>query len=69
MGSYVRLVVVIDGLSALASGQFAFLANFGASGKPVVAYLAVSAGLPLIWISGVALAGGIPQRGGWIRSK
>ncbi len=58
MGSYVRLVVVIDGLSALASGQFAFLASFGASGKPVVAYLAVSAGLPLIWISGVALAGG-----------
>lgn len=61
MGGYTRLVAAMDGMTALAAGQVAFLTSFHANGKPAVAYLAISLGLPLIWIPGVMLAGGYDE--------
>ena len=55
---YRRLAVAVDGIGALAAGQFAFMVK----GTGAVADLAVTWSLPVIWIVGIRLTGGYDSR-------
>jgi exopolysaccharide biosynthesis polyprenyl glycosylphosphotransferase len=61
-GSYLRQVITADGLCALASGMLALKLRFDGNGNPPSRYLALSLGLPLIWLCIVALTGGYDSR-------
>ncbi len=59
---YQRQVITADGLCALASGILALKLRFDGDGNPPSRYLALSLGLPLIWLSIVFLTGGYDSR-------
>jgi len=61
-GSYLRQVITADGLCALASGLLALKLRFVGGGNPPSRYVALSLGLPLIWLGIVALTGGYDSR-------
>jgi len=59
---YLRQVITADGLCALASGLLALKLRFDGDGIPPSRYLALSLGLPLIWLCIVFLTGGYDSR-------
>ena len=61
-GGYLRQVITADGLCALASGLLALKLRFVGGGNPPSRYVALSLGLPLIWLGIVALTGGYDSR-------
>ncbi len=61
-GGYLRQVITADGLCALASGLLALKLRFEGGGNPPSRYVALSLGLPLIWLGIVALTGGYDSR-------
>ncbi len=60
--NYLRQVISADGLCALASGLLALRLRFDGGGNPPGMYLALSLGLPLIWLFIVAFTGGYDSR-------
>jgi len=61
-GGYLRQVITADGLCALASGLLALKLRFEGGGNAPSRYVALSLGLPLIWLGIVALTGGYDSR-------
>jgi len=60
--AYLRQVIAVDGLCALAGGLLALKVRFEAAAEPPSRYLALSLSLPLIWLCMVRLAGGYDSR-------
>jgi exopolysaccharide biosynthesis polyprenyl glycosylphosphotransferase len=59
---YMRRARIIDGTCALGAGLLAFQIRFGDPRFGPAPYLAISLGLPLLWLASVALAGGYDPR-------
>ena len=58
---YQRRMVVLDGVCGLLAGLGALLGRFPGPVQPVL-YVAATAGLPVLWVSWVAMFGGYDTR-------
>ncbi len=59
---YTRVARLVDCACALSAGLLAFEIRFDGLGRGPVPYLALSLGLPLLWLPSMALAGGYDSR-------
>ena len=60
--SYLRWAAAVDGGCAAAAGLLAARLRFGGDGSVPLAYLAITAALPVLWCAAVLLAGGYDSR-------
>jgi hypothetical protein len=58
---YQRQMVLLDGVCGLLAGLGALLGRFPGAAQPVL-YVAATAGLPVLWVSWVAMFGGYDTR-------